>query len=52
MNARRRSLLVATLAGVLAAPVVSRAEDPKPDEGAPCRGINRCKGLGDCGAAG
>jgi hypothetical protein len=52
MNPRSRSLLITTLAAVLAAPVVVRAEDPKPDEGVPCWGVNRCKGLGDCGAAG
>jgi uncharacterized membrane protein len=52
MNLRSRSLLVATLASVLAAPAVLRAEDPKTDEGQPCWGINKCKGLGDCGASG
>src|SRR5512135_3202709 len=56
MNIGKKSLLVATLAGVLAAPAIARAEDEKgvgkPDEGVPCWGINTCKGVGDCGAGG
>jgi uncharacterized membrane protein len=55
MNIGKKSLLVATLAGVLAAPAVSRAEDEKGgkgDEGVPCWGVNKCKGVGDCGAGG
>ncbi len=52
MNVGKKSLLVAALAGVLAAPAVVRAEDQHTDEGVPCWGINTCKGLGDCGAGG
>jgi uncharacterized membrane protein len=52
MNVGKKSLLIATLASVLAAPAVVRAEDQKADEGAPCWGINKCKGVGDCGAGG
>ncbi|HSB36663.1 MAG TPA: hypothetical protein VLH41_07280 [Thermoanaerobaculia bacterium] len=52
MNVGRNALLVATLAGVLAAPAAVRAEDQKGDEGVPCWGVNRCKGIGDCGAGG
>jgi hypothetical protein len=56
MNIGKKSLLVATLAGVLAAPAVARAEDEKGgakgDEGVPCWGVNKCKGVGDCGAGG
>jgi uncharacterized membrane protein len=48
----KKSLLVAALAGVLAAPVIAHAEDQKGDEGVPCWGVNRCKGVGDCGAGG
>jgi hypothetical protein len=52
MNVGTKSILVAALAGALAAPTLARAEDQKKDEGVPCWGINRCKGLGDCGAGG
>lgn len=53
MDSRSRSLLVAALAGMLAIPAaLSAQEDKKKDEGQPCWGINRCKGLGDCGVAG
>ncbi len=56
MNVGQKSLLVAALAGVLAAPAIARAEDekgaPKADDGVPCWGINTCKGVGDCGAGG
>jgi uncharacterized membrane protein len=56
MNTRSRSLLVAALAGALSLPAALRAEDqkPAPDDGGkqPCWGINKCKGLGDCGAEG
>jgi uncharacterized membrane protein len=51
-----RSLLVAALAGMLALPAVLSAQDQKaaPDDGdkKPCWGVNKCKGLGDCGAEG
>jgi uncharacterized membrane protein len=54
MNIGKKSLLVATLAGVLAAPAIARAEEGSgaKDEGVPCWGVNRCKGVGDCGAGG
>ncbi|HSB64671.1 MAG TPA: hypothetical protein VLJ18_10920 [Thermoanaerobaculia bacterium] len=52
MNVGKKSLLIATLASVLAAPTAVRAEDQKADEGVPCWGINKCKGVGDCGAGG
>jgi hypothetical protein len=53
MNSRSRTLLAAALAGMLAAPAVfSAEEEKKKDEGQPCWGINKCKGLGDCGAEG
>ena len=51
-----QSLLVAALAGLLALPAALSAQDqkPAPDDGdkQPCWGVNRCKGLGDCGADG
>jgi uncharacterized membrane protein len=47
------SLLVATLAGALALPSITRGQEKQAtDEGVPCWGINKCKGLGDCGAEG
>jgi hypothetical protein len=56
MKTGSKSLLVATLAGILALPGALRAQDPKPapDDGdkKPCWGVNKCKGLGDCGAEG
>jgi hypothetical protein len=56
MKIGTKSLLVATLAGVLVAPAIARAEEDKgtqkQDEGTPCWGVNRCKGVGDCGASG
>jgi len=53
MNSLSRSLLVAALAGMLALPgALSAQEEKKKDEGKPCWGINKCKGLGDCGAEG
>lgn len=50
-----RTLLIATLAGVLAMPAVLHAEDQKaPDDGdkVPCWGVNRCKATGACSAEG
>ena len=56
MKTSSKSLLVATLAGMLAMPGVLRGEDqkPAPDDGdkKPCWGVNKCKGLGDCGKEG
>ncbi|HEV8268998.1 MAG TPA: hypothetical protein VGR00_12225 [Thermoanaerobaculia bacterium] len=57
MNIDRRTLLAAALASSLITPSVVRAEDEKAKgdaskEGVPCWGVNRCKGMGDCGAEG
>jgi hypothetical protein len=47
---------VVALAGALALPAALNAQDskPAPDDGdkKPCWGINKCKGMGDCGAGG
>jgi len=54
-TSRRKTLsvLVATLAGTLALPGISAAQEKQAqDEGVPCWGINKCKGTGDCGADG
>jgi uncharacterized membrane protein len=56
MKTSSKSLLVAALAGMLAMRGALRGEDqkPAPDDGdkKPCWGVNKCKGLGDCGAEG
>ena len=52
-NLGSKGLLVAALAGVLTLPAtVTSQEQKNADEGVPCWGINRCKGVGDCGAEG
>lgn len=52
-NLGSKGLLVAALTGVLALPAtVGSQEQKNADEGVPCWGINRCKGVGDCGADG
>ncbi|MFN7967361.1 MAG: hypothetical protein U0V87_16930 [Acidobacteriota bacterium] len=56
MNGKSK-LFLAALAGALALPSLALAEDAKPgtdkDAGkVPCWGINKCKGVGDCGADG
>ncbi|MBL8115334.1 MAG: hypothetical protein JNK60_20800 [Acidobacteria bacterium] len=53
MNITHRSLAAAALLAALAAPSAVRAEEQKTaSEQVPCWGVNACKGLGDCGAAG
>lgn len=55
---RQSKLFAAALVGALAIPALALAEDTKPmgddkDAGkVPCWGINKCKGVGDCGAEG
>jgi uncharacterized membrane protein len=53
-NAKSLSLLVATLAGALALPSLTLAQEKSASEGnpVPCWGINKCKGVGECGADG
>ena len=51
----RRSLLVASLTGVLAVPLAmaTRGTTAAHDiEEAHCYGVNKCKGVGDCGGVG
>jgi uncharacterized membrane protein len=54
MNTRSRLLLAASLAGALAAPMVINAADQPKAEGdkAPCYGVNKCKGVGECSGPG
>ena len=56
-NLRKQALLVASVAGLIAAAnvavfsQVAQAADGA-DMMAPCYGINKCKGAGDCGGKG
>lgn len=56
MDAKRRGLLVASVAGLMAAGLVSLAHGAQAEEAAqgavPCYGINKCKGVGSCGGKG
>lgn len=53
MSITSKTVLVTALAGLLLAPA-ARAEEKKSGEAekSPCWGINKCKGVGDCGAEG
>ncbi len=50
----RRTLLIASLAGALAMPAVALAGNTNADAGdkVACYGVNKCKGVGDCGGKG
>ncbi len=54
MTRTTRYLLAASLAGVLAAPLVgtSRSSAHEASDTAHCYGVNKCKGVGDCGGKG
>ena len=55
MKTRTRLLLAASLAGVLASPLVSapnEAKAGKESKSVHCYGVNKCKGVGDCGTQG
>jgi uncharacterized membrane protein len=56
MNATKsRRVLIASLAGALALPALSGAQDkPAADSGekVKCYGVNKCKATGDCGGPG
>lgn len=56
MNNRSRLLLAASLAGALAAPGLvaahDHAEKAAGGEKAPCYGVNKCKGVGECSQPG
>jgi uncharacterized membrane protein len=52
---KSRVLLVASLAGVLALPAIGMAEAGKKGDSKEivhCYGVNKCKGVGDCGGKG
>ena len=56
MNAKKRALIAASVAGLMAAGTVAAAarSAQAADEGkeVPCYGINKCKGTGECGGKG
>ena len=54
MNEKKRALIAASVAGLMAAAAAGMAQTAQAaDEGkVPCYGINKCKGAGDCGGKG
>ena len=55
MEKRQRTLVAASVAGLLAAAgaiAASAAQEPAGTPTVPCYGINKCKGTGDCGGKG
>lgn len=54
MNVKHQALLVASVAGLLAAGLVSgsTAQAHAGEGKVSCYGINKCKGTGDCGGKG
>ena len=52
-SSKSRRLLIASLAGALALPLVAGAQSPADGaEKVHCYGVNKCKGTGDCGGPG
>lgn len=57
MKTATRILLAASVASALAVPLMAGKPEPKKAEGgkeaeaAHCYGVNKCKGVGDCGGA-
>ena len=49
---KKKALLAASIAGLMTFTVASAAHADMSSEGAPCYGINACKGTGDCGGKG
>ena len=54
MNAKKRALIAASVAGLMAAGAAAVTQPAQAvDAGkVPCYGINKCKGTGDCGGKG
>ena len=58
MTEKRKALLTASIAGLIAVgsvaavQVSANAEGEMAAGGVPCYGINACKGMGDCGGKG
>ena len=55
MNAKKRALIAASVAGLMAAgaaAVTQPAQAADAGKKVPCYGINKCKGTGDCGGKG
>ncbi len=52
---RSKALLIASLASALAVPAIALAADAQAqakDDPVHCYGVNKCKGVGDCGGKG
>ena len=54
MDAKKRALIAASVAGLMAAAAAAVTQPAQAAEDAkvPCYGINKCKGTGDCGGKG
>ena len=54
MNAKKRALIAASVAGLIAAGTAAATQSAQAADAGkvPCYGINKCKGTGDCGGKG
>ena len=53
MESKKRALIAASVAGLMAAALVGVSQPVQAAEGkVPCYGVNKCKGTGDCGGKG
>ena len=54
MNAKKRALIAASVAGLMTAATVAATQSVQAadEKKVPCYGINKCKGTGDCGGKG
>ena len=48
-SSKKKTLLAASIAGLMTMAVSAAATSAQAAEAAPCYGINACKGVGDCG---
>ena len=52
MHGTTKTLIVASVAGLLAATAVTTHAETVSSSKVPCYGINKCQGTGDCGGKG